>query len=218
MMTRELAVGRALLPPPGGLLAKCAAVLLVGCVVIAVGAATTSGPWWYTWRVWGFVLLAGAAGAATVWSLRPRPAGAGRRLTRTESAPTAAGRPGTAHPQTAHPQTAHTGATLTADRLNRLVRGMVELVEQLPSDSARYRVHRLLADAGIDKFSADGELFDAARHTIVDVEPTVDPHRSRTVARTIRPGYTDGPTVVQTARVLVYKETLQGRPGQDQQP
>src|SRR5689334_15951963 len=57
-------------PPAGGRRARITATVLVACVLLCLAGATSTGPWWYTWRAWGLVLVALAAGAAMAWAVR----------------------------------------------------------------------------------------------------------------------------------------------------
>lgn len=172
-------------PGPGGVGARVSAVLLVGAAAAALLAATVTGPWWYTWRAWGLVSLGALAGAAAAWAVAPpRP-----RVTTSGAA--SSERP---------------GGPASADR-HRVVEALVDLLDAVPTESLRYRVHRALSDAGVSEFGADGELFDPTRHHVQDVEWTDDPGRESRVARTLRPGFTDGADVVRAAEVLVYRTT-----------
>ncbi|MGH3814901.1 MAG: nucleotide exchange factor GrpE [Pseudonocardiaceae bacterium] len=74
-------------------------------------------------------------------------------------------------------------------------------------------MQRALSDAGITEFSAEGEPFDPTRHHAADIEWTDDPARNQRVARTLSPGYSDGPTVVRAAEVLVYRSRTPGDAG-----
>ncbi|MGH3925420.1 MAG: hypothetical protein ACRDTT_21615, partial [Pseudonocardiaceae bacterium] len=158
----------AAIPAPGGIMARLLAVVLALIVVALLLGATVTGPWWYTWRAWGLVLAAMVTGAALAWAIRIPPprvvaVGSGR-----------APEPAT-------------------DKRYELAQALIELLALVPTDSLRYRVQRALSDAGITEFSAEGEPFDPTRHHAADIEWTDDPTRNQRVARTLSPGYSDGP-------------------------
>jgi len=88
-----------------------------------------------------------------------------------------------------------------------MAEALVDLLDVVPTESLRYRVRSALSDAGVAEFGADGEVFDPARHHVVEVEWTDDPEQESRVARTLRPGFADGTGVVRAAEVLVYRSS-----------
>jgi hypothetical protein len=102
------------------------------------------------------------------------------------------------HPGGEHSGGIHSGESVIAGEL-------VDLLEAVPSDSLRYRIRRVLSNAGIVEYGADGEVFDPERHNVVDIESTDDPTRESRIARTVRPGFSDGARVIRPAEVLVYR-------------
>ncbi|MEO3813193.1 hypothetical protein ABGB17_29680, partial [Sphaerisporangium sp. B11E5] len=99
-----------------------------------------------------------------------------------------------------------------ADERDRLVMVCVDLADRL-------RVHHAglfavlrdgLAEVGVTLTVADGERFDATRHRAIGREPTEDPERHMTVARTQLCGVTDRDRRIRTPEVVVYAEAEQG--------
>ncbi len=84
-----------------------------------------------------------------------------------------------------------------------LVRGLVDLVPQLPGSLA-WQTENLLVSAGVRPVVPDGRPYDPHRHHAVGTEPTTDEALVDTVARTVRPGYADGARIVVRPSVVVY--------------
>jgi hypothetical protein len=167
-------------------------------------AITVHDPWRLVWRAWGLVFLGAVTGAAVVWVMRVPP----RQVVREMGPPAEVPPPG----RTGEP--AHEGVDVRPEgqdgggiRSDESVMAgeLVDLLEAVPSDSLRYRIRRVLSDAGIVEYGADGEVFDPERHNVVDVESTDDPSRESRIARTVRPGFSDGARVIRPAEVLVYR-------------
>jgi len=173
-------------PGAGGIAAKAVAVLALGAAVAGAVAAAVTGPWGYTWRACGLLLLGALAGAALVWGFAvPR---------RQDSAPD-----GGALDRVVSRSPSTDG--------HSMAEALVELLDAVPSESLRYRISRALADGGVAEFGADGEVFDPGRHHVIEVEWTDDPARDSHVARTLRPGFSDEYGVVRAAEVLVYRSS-----------
>jgi hypothetical protein len=190
------------LPASGTVAARLAAIPVVLLLGIVLTAASVHAPWWYLWRVWGVGVTAAVAGAAVAWAARPaaRPVrpGSVAALDRRAAVPVAP------RPPSASALPATDGGALVGER-RRLATALIDLLDQVPSESLRYRVRRALSDAGIAEYGADGQPFDPARHQVVDVRLTDDPSQERRVARTLRPGFSDGEAVLRPADVLVYR-------------
>jgi hypothetical protein len=175
--------------------------LVLSGTILTLVLISVHDPWWLVWRAWALVLLGAVTGAAIVWAMRlpappvvrePRPPA--RQPTRP------GGKPSTpADDRTAGQDSGRRGAP------SALAEDLVDLLDAAPSDALRYRIRRTMSDAGIAEYAADGEVFDPARHNVVDVEWTDDPSRESRVARTLRPGFADGTHVVRAAEVLVYR-------------
>ncbi|MFD2093078.1 nucleotide exchange factor GrpE [Blastococcus deserti] len=213
---------------PGRLAARLVAVLAGTATAAALAGATVSGPWWYTWRAWGLVLLGAWAGAAVVWAFvlprspavaAPPPAvAAPPPAVAAPQPPADAGRSGGREPAVAPPSGVREPSVVPGSGLPqvtgqargdryRLLGALVELLDAVPTESLRYRVQRALSEAGVAEFRPDGDVFDPERHHAMDVEWTDDPRRESRVARTLRPGLADGGGVVRAAEVLVYRSS-----------
>ncbi len=77
----------------------------------------------------------------------------------------------------------------------------VELVQR--------KLHKELADAGLERIEAEGERFDPRLHDALMTLPVEDPELDETVGRVLSTGYRLGDRVLRPARVQV----LQYRPG-----
>jgi len=73
-------------------------------------------------------------------------------------------------------------------------------------------LQELLSDLGVECFgAAEGELFNAKRHQIIETAPSDDPAHFNAVKVARRPGYehvnadTDRRTILRHAKVTVYK-------------
>jgi len=93
-----------------------------------------------------------------------------------------------------------------------LILRLAELMPQLPEGLA-WQAANALAAAGVRPVSPDGAPFDPRAHQAVGTEPAPDTGRVDTVARTVRPGYSDGARVVVYPKVVVYADAAPaGRP------
>ncbi|MEA5361530.1 nucleotide exchange factor GrpE [Amycolatopsis sp., V23-08] len=96
-----------------------------------------------------------------------------------------------------------------------LILRLAELMPQLPEGLA-WQAANALAAAGVRPVSPDGAPFDPRAHQAVGTEPAPDTGRVDTVARTVRPGYSDGARVVVYPKVVVYADAAPaGRPADD---
>jgi len=86
-----------------------------------------------------------------------------------------------------------------------LILRLAELMPQLPEGLA-WQAANALAAAGVRPVSPDGAPFDPRAHQAVGTEPAPDTGRVDTVARTVRPGYSDGARVVVYPKVVVYAD------------
>lgn len=99
---------------------------------------------------------------------------------------------------------------LSAQQKTALARSVAELVPSLP-DALVWRAEQALADVGVRSVVPDGQLFDAQAHHVVGTEPVPRGGRENTIARTIRPGYADGETILVYPKVIVYADDTDGR-------
>ena len=99
---------------------------------------------------------------------------------------------------------------LSAQQKTALARSVAELVPSLP-DALVWRAEQALADAGVRSVVPDGQLFDAEAHHVVGTEPVPRGSRENIIARTIRPGYADGETILVYPKVIVYADDTDGR-------
>jgi hypothetical protein len=196
-------------PAPGERPARLLAALVVAATVTSLTLISVHDPWWLVWRAWGLILLGAAAGAATAWALRASP----RQVVGKAPRPTATREPRRL-PAPADGLARGGSGSQRPPRATVLAGEVVELIDAAPSDSMRYRIRRILSDAGVVEYAADGEVFDPERHNVVDVEWTDDPTRESRVASTLRPGFADGPRIVRAADVLVYRGSPASRPEQ----
>jgi hypothetical protein len=174
--------------------------------IATLALISVNDPWALVWRAWALVLLGAAAGAATVWALRLPP----RQVVQKEH-PSAGIQEPSRPPDPVDDRARGGGGSARGPGATVLAGEVVDLFDAAPSDSLRYRIRRILSDAGIVEYAADGEVFDPERHNVVDVEWTDDPARESRVARTLRPGFADGPRVVRAADVLVYRGSQASR-------
>jgi GrpE len=98
----------------------------------------------------------------------------------------------------------------SAEQKTALARSVAELVPSLP-DALVWRAEQALADVGVRSVVPDGQLFDAEAHHVVGTEPVPRGGRENTIARTIRPGYADGETILVYPKVIVYADDTDGR-------
>ncbi|BBH69572.1 hypothetical protein ACTI_62570 [Actinoplanes sp. OR16] len=92
-----------------------------------------------------------------------------------------------------------------AQQRSAMIRGLAELVPQMP-DAIAWQATAILQDAGVSEVRPDGARFDPALHHAVGTERAPDPRAAGVIARTVRPGYTDGRHVVVHPRVVVYDD------------
>jgi hypothetical protein len=193
-------------PAPGELSARLLAGLVLAGTIATLALISVNDPWWLVWRAWGLILVGAAAGAATVWALRVPP----RQVIR-EVRPSADIRGPSRPPAPVDDRAWGGGGSARRPGATFLAGEVVGLLDAAPSDSMRYRIRRMLSDAGVVEYAADGEVFDPERHNVVDVEWTDDPARESRVARTLRPGFADGPRILRVADVLVYRGSQDAR-------
>lgn len=93
-------------------------------------------------------------------------------------------------------------AQLTADR-NRLVEELILFSDELAPDFAE-RAVAALTDAGVERHSVDGELFDPSMHQAVGTEPAARQRDLRRIARTERASFRDRGVTLTRALVVVY--------------
>lgn len=172
-------------------------------------AIDPQGGWWTAVTVpsAGSTLPASLAAALVAGSAVLAVSAAGARVPRrgpTRSGPAIAPAVGTALTATQRPAP-DTGSPpkLLADQRTALVRGLVDLMPQLP-DGLAWQATNTLATAGVSVVVPDGERFDPNDHHVVDTRATSDTRLVDTVARTVRPGYADGDCVVVYPKVVVY--------------
>jgi hypothetical protein len=91
----------------------------------------------------------------------------------------------------------------TAGQKTALARSVAELVPSMP-DALAWQAEKALAEAGVHRVVPDGQPFNAAFHYAVGTEPTPGRGRENTVARTVRPGYSDENEILVYPKVVVY--------------
>jgi hypothetical protein len=92
-----------------------------------------------------------------------------------------------------------------ADQRLALVRGLADLVVQLPDDLV-WQANNTLREGGVHPLVPDGQRFDPTVHHAVGTETTSDAGSVDTVARTVRTGYADDRRVLIAPRVVVYTD------------
>jgi GrpE len=90
-----------------------------------------------------------------------------------------------------------------ADQRGTVVRGLAELVPQLP-DGLVWQATNLLSAVGVREVVPDGERFDPRLHHAVGTQASAEAVQVDTVARTVRPGFLDGESVLTYPKVVVY--------------
>jgi hypothetical protein len=102
------------------------------------------------------------------------------------------------------PVVAPVGDARAVEERRRLAEALVHVQPSLPEGLA-FQVGQTLASVGLDVIApAPGAVFDPALHSALGVEQTADVALVDRIARTLRPGYLDGPHVVTFAQVVVY--------------
>ena len=91
-----------------------------------------------------------------------------------------------------------------------LARRVAELMPSLP-EAAAWQASKALAEVGVRAVVPDGERFDPAVHYAVGTEPAPRHDADNTIARTIRPGYTDDENILVYPKVVVYADDADGR-------
>jgi hypothetical protein len=185
-------------PVTAGLLAAVCVV----CTGLLLEALRRDQP--AAWRGVQPVTAAGDTG------VRPASTAAGPQLPPQHTGPQHTGpqHTGPQHTDPQHTDPQHTGPRHAGPELSRqragLVRDLATLVPQLP-DALAWQAVNALAAAGVRILDpAAGSAFDPALHDVAGVEPAPGPGLTDTVARTLRPGFSDGPHVVVHPRVVVY--------------
>ena len=92
------------------------------------------------------------------------------------------------------------------DERRRLVELCIELSDRLAEENVALagRLHRGLAEVGVQVVEPDGSLFDRREHDALDVEPAPSPRQVRIVASTARSGFVDRGEVLRRPGVVVY--------------
>ena len=93
-----------------------------------------------------------------------------------------------------------------AEERRRLVELCIELSDRLADGNLALagRVHRGLAEVGVEVVEPDGFLFDRREHDALHAEPAPSPEQVRTVASTARIGFVDRGEVLRRPGVVVY--------------
>jgi hypothetical protein len=97
-----------------------------------------------------------------------------------------------------------------AQQKTALARSVAELLPSMP-EALYWQVEKALADIGVRTIVPDGEPFDPAAHYAVGTEPLTGGVRENTVARTVRPGYSDGENILVYPKVVIYADDADGQ-------
>jgi molecular chaperone GrpE (heat shock protein) len=97
----------------------------------------------------------------------------------------------------------------TAGQQTALARSVAELVPSMP-EAVAWQAEKALAQAGVRRVVPDGEPFNAACHHAVGTEPVPSGVAENTVARTVRPGYSDERDILVYPKVVVYADDAGG--------
>jgi hypothetical protein len=96
-------------------------------------------------------------------------------------------------------------ARRTAEQRSTLIHDLAELLPQLP-DAVSWQAVHILEAAGVTVVRPDGRRFDPTLHHAVGAERAPDGAAVGVVARTVRPGYTDGDRILVHPRVVVFED------------
>jgi molecular chaperone GrpE len=99
---------------------------------------------------------------------------------------------------------ARADATRLAAERDLLADACIELADVVPSEALRDRLHRSLAQAGIQRIDDVGDRFDPHRHEATDRLPAPSSALEGTIAHTERLGYQDHGQLRRPPRVVVY--------------
>lgn len=75
-------------------------------------------------------------------------------------------------------------------------------------DDVRDDLELLLGQHGVERFEVPGDLLDPAQQTVVRTVTTADPALVARIAERVRPGFVQGPTLLQREKVAVYADGM----------
>ncbi len=94
---------------------------------------------------------------------------------------------------------------LDAQQRTLLARRLAELLPSLP-EAVVWQAEKALAEVGVRTVVPDGEPFDPAVHYAVGTEAVPAHGAENTIARTVRPGYSDDESILVYPKVVVYAD------------
>lgn len=181
------------LPGPVALVAGASDERSGYSVVVAVPA--TGSPWRAGLAAAGVVLL--TALAAQALARLPRRPAEPRTGSPTE--------PRTGPPAAPAPASDEVRMRRLAEQRSKLVHDLAELLPQMP-EALAWQATDTLESVGVRVVRPDGSRFDPALHHAVGTDRAPDRQAVGVVARTVRPGYTDGDRLVVHPKVVVFEE------------